>query len=68
MSLHEDIDEPDEAIENWGENALVQTLYTGQSVHVPFYRTLYYPDVLDLRYQATRSMPSPRFLTTWMLR
>mgnify|MGYP006273824837 CR=1 FL=1 len=51
MSLHEDIDEPDEAIENWGENALVQTLYTGQSVHVPFYRTLYYPDVLDLRYQ-----------------
>ena len=51
MDLQDDIDAPDEAIEAWGENALTQTLHdsNGRPVHVPFYRTLHYPDVLDLR-------------------
>ena len=51
MDLQDDIDAPDEAIDGWGENALTQTLHdsNGRPVHVPFYRTLHYPDVLDLR-------------------
>ncbi len=40
MDLHDELDAPDEAIESWGETVVA---------HAPFYRTLYYPDVLDLR-------------------
>lgn len=40
MRERDELDAPDEAIENWGETVVT---------HAPFYRTLYYPDVLDLR-------------------
>jgi|694.fasta_scaffold148736_2 hypothetical protein len=40
MRERDELDAPDEAIENWGETDVK---------HAPFYRMLYYPDVLDLR-------------------
>ena len=50
MDLHDYPDKPLDPAETWAESILVKTA-TGQSiVHVPFYRMLHYPDVLDLRH------------------
>jgi hypothetical protein len=50
MDLHDDFEKADAALETWGRSILVKTGPTSVVSHVPFYRTLHYPDILDLRH------------------
>ena len=49
MELHDLPEQPDDAEASWGSSVLVKTSTGASIIHVPFYRTLHYPDVQDLR-------------------